>query len=340
MRFVSSLLLIILFALTADTAYVALKDGKKGRIDLPDTSEIYNSTLDNFHAGSKNGNYNLLKQDVEYLVIKSDTFRFFGNVAQRVTPVQNDETPAADELPAPLKTRNPEIISDRNIGDQNIDDQNIDEENIGEGNSDEEVESPDRTIVVGVDDAKNNMHIRTMMESNRKVAIHGAVVYCLSLGLQYGVALPLGIAANNNMDQGLAISSLIAGAIAGGMSISGSTRCGVGASLTYDTGRKYCLGLDKNINWGFYNAGWALEAVNLVMTGLAMTDQSLATALAFPSMVIGFVSTGMFLTSVANASHYSRSGYNKVQHASLKMDFVPVVSVENRCAGMVLNCSF
>jgi hypothetical protein len=321
MRIISSFLLVIFLALTADAAYVVLKDGKKGRIDIPDSSELYKSTLDSFHAGNKNGNYNLLKLNVEYLVIESDTLRFIGNVAQRVSLVQNNETPAADELPAPLKTGDSEIV-----GDQNIDEA--------------EVESPDRTIVIGVDNAKNNLHLKTEMESNQKVAIHGLVVYCLSMGLQYGVALPLSISAVNNQDEGLAVGSLIVSAIAGGMSISGSTRCGVGASLTYDTGRKYQLGLDKNINWGFYRAGWALKAAYSVMYVLASTDKSLAQALGLPAMIVDFVSTGMFLTSVANSSHYSRTGLNKVNHASLKIDLVPVVSVENKCAGMVLNCSF
>jgi hypothetical protein len=320
MRIVSSLLMVVFFVLTAETAYVVLKDGKKGRIDIPYSSELYNSDLNSFQAVSKNGNYNLLKQNVEYLVIESDTLRFIGNVAQRVTPVQNDETTITDELPEPLKSENEEIVDDQSTS--------------------EEVESPDRTIVIGIDNTNNNTHLRTEMESNRKVAIHGAVVYCVSMGLQFGVVLPLSIAVLENQDEGLAIGTLIVSAISGGMSISGSTRCGVGASLTNDTGRKYHLGLDKNINWGFYRAGWALKAVYVLMNGLAMADQSLAVSLSFPAMIVDMVSAGMFLTSVANASHYSRTGLNKVKHASLKMDLVPVVAVENKSAGLVLNCSF
>ncbi|HEX2958528.1 MAG TPA: hypothetical protein VHO70_16955 [Chitinispirillaceae bacterium] len=321
MKIIGSLLVIIFVTLTAEAAFVVLKGGKKGRIDIPDSSELYNSTLDNFRAISKNGYYNLLKQNVVYLVVENDTLMFIGNVAQRSTPIQHEEkTTISDELPQPLNTRNDEVIDDET--------------------TDYQVESPDRAVVIGIDNTKTDMHHLTEMESNRKVAIHGAVVYGVSLGLQYGIALPLNIAAVENGEQGLAIGSLIISVIAGGMSISGPTRCGVGASLTYDTNKKYHLGLDKNINWGFYRTGWALKAVYVVMYGLSMIDQSLAEALGFPAMIIDFVSAGMFITSVANASHYSRTGLNKVKHTSLKMDIAPVVSVENKCAGMVLNCSF
>jgi hypothetical protein len=75
------------------------------------------------------------------------------------------------------------------------------------------------------------------------------------------------------------------------------------------------------------------------MYGLALTDNTLTEALAFPSMIIDIVSTETFLTSVANVSHYSRTGQNKVKHTSLKIDLVPLVSVENRRAGMVLNAA-
>ncbi len=316
MRIVSSFLVVFVLALTADSAYVVLKGGKKGRIDIPYSSELYDSSLNNFQAVSKNGNYNLMKQDVEYLVIDSDTLQFVENVAQSKVHSEENETVVSDELPAPLSRASDEIIDNERV---------------------EEVGVPDRTAVIG---EQSEGRLLTEMESNRKVAIHGLVVYCLSLGLQYGVALPLSSAAVRNNDEGLAIGSLVVSAIAGGMSISGPTRCGVGASLTYDTSRKYNLGLDKNINWGFYGAGWALQAVNSVMSLLVLADPSLINDLGLPSALIGLASSGMFLTSVANSSHYSRTGLNKVKHASLKMDIAPVVSVENRCAGMVLNCSF
>lgn len=319
MKMISSLLMVLFLALTADTAYVILKGGKKGRVDITDSSELYDSTLNSFKAVSKNGNYTLLKQDVECLIIESDTLRFVGNVAQRGDVTESKETVVSDELPAPLSRDHRVVPGDELISEI------------------EDVSAPDQTEVIG--DHKSG-RLLTEMESNRKVSVHGLIVYCFSLGLQYGVALPLNNAAIRNEDQGLGIASLVVSAIAGGMSISGPTRCSVGASLTYDTSRKYNLGLDKNINWAFYGVGWALQAVNSVMGVLVFSDPSLINDLALPSMLIGLGSSGMFLASVANASYYSRTGLNKVKHASLKMDIVPVVSVENRCAGMVLNCSF
>jgi hypothetical protein len=130
------------------------------------------------------------------------------------------------------------------------------------------------------------------------------------------------------------------GLVASGFTVASPIRSGVGASMAYDANRKYNLGMNKNINWGFYKAGWVINAIGGVLNVVASLDTSSATTLSMPLMFLGIASNAMFITSVATASGYTRSALNKVDDTAIKLDIVPVVSFYDKKTGVVLNLSF
>jgi hypothetical protein len=137
---VSFLLLMFLFTIGIDAAYVVLKDGNKGRITIPDTAVLFDSTKSSFLSVNKYGNYVLLKKNVEYLIMDNDTIRFSGNVAQLVKSATKNETSTVQDI--------------------------IDESPVSEtvGSREQEVESEDRTVVIGINNVRNDSRLASAAE--------------------------------------------------------------------------------------------------------------------------------------------------------------------------------
>lgn len=89
---------------------------------------------------NKYGNYVLLKKNVEYLIMDNDTIRFSGNVAQLVKSATNNETSTVQDI--------------------------IDESPVSEtvGSGEQEVESADRTVVISINNVRNDSRLKKEME--------------------------------------------------------------------------------------------------------------------------------------------------------------------------------
>jgi hypothetical protein len=124
--------------------------------------------------------------------------------------------------------------------------------------------------------------------------------------------------------------------------IYGALRSGFAASNVY---RLDIAGMKKNRNLGIYGAGLSLLAVQFLSLGaagaLACTDAHEAAHYALGISVISSnAAYVMFIISSINATWYTGKALKRVWGSGFEMHFIPTVSVTNKSAGLLLNCSF
>lgn len=194
------------------------------------------------------------------------------------------------------------------------------------------------------------------LEEARLLTKDGATRYFVGLGIEYGIITPLSFVQINSDDMGLAFLGLGLSIGSAGLQMSGGIRAGVGASLAYDYGTELHTVDSRNINWGFYKAGWALEAVNNlvgIITFVTALDyassrssgdtdlrapQSLA-VLSIVSLTLSIASDAMFITSVANSLKYTKQARYRKSAGRLEFNLQPTFTAKGDL-GAQLVCRF
>jgi len=155
---------------------------------------------------------------------------------------------------------------------------------------------------------------------------------------------------------GLAFLGLSLSIASTGLQMSGGIRAGVGASLAYDYGMELHTVDSKNMNWGFYKAGWALEAANSLIAVIIFftaldyvssvneggseldAPESLA-VLSLVSLSLGIASDAMFITSVANSVKYTKKAQHRESVEKLEFELQPAFTAKGDL-GARLVCRF
>jgi hypothetical protein len=190
----------------------------------------------------------------------------------------------------------------------------------------EQIRPENESEVVGQTAAPSlyDNQLKSSIYEAQKLAIRGATTYFIGFGMSYLVATPLTFlaAADNNL--GLAVLALGASGVASGLQFSGPIRAGVGASMAYDELYRAGIKTDKNINWGFYAAGWVFQAINAAISFVSILANSSGSSSGVavsnsPNYTIAFISLGltiatdaMWMTSTINSLTYTKKAYTKV----------------------------
>lgn len=188
----------------------------------------------------------------------------------------------------------------------------------------------------------NKKKIIAELKVPKMLAGTGTAFYFVGFGLEYLVAVPMSINAIVTQNVELATASSIISIAATGFQISGPIRAGIGASMSYDLSKKYGLTARKNINWGFYQAGWVFTIVggilNVAGTIIASSGDEISPALSFAALGTGIAADAMFITSVINAASYT-SNVRKSEALS-SIDFQPYFSYSTKSTEIGLNLKF
>jgi hypothetical protein len=153
--------------------------------------------------------------------------------------------------------------------------------------------------------------------------------------------LPLSITAT---DEGMAITALVVDLAATGFKISGTTRNGVGGSIAYNVALRRGLEPDRNINWGFYKAGWAFSVIAgltnvLLQLGGSDMDDGFAGTVSIISLTSSITADVMWTVGVINSLKYTRNAAkNSNSHSSLSI--APTYSLARKSVGAVAALSF
>jgi hypothetical protein len=181
-------------------------------------------------------------------------------------------------------------------------------------------------------------------ETAQKLAGMGAGLYFAGLALSRGLALPLNIAANEQQSGELLITSGVIDLIATGFKISGTTRNGIGASLSHDVAYNRGLNPDHNINWGFCKAGWAFIAIGSISSAilnLGATEMDYGTIFTFSLITTscGIANDIMWSMGVINALIYTKKTNNSGAEQS-KISVTPMYSARQKSFGLTTTVAF
>jgi hypothetical protein len=336
MRKISGILLyLLIISSCANAAYIALKNGKEGRIDVHDTTAIYNSKKSYFYAVTSKGEFLLGKRSIKYLVMNKDTLFFSGNEVQIVHAV-----PGVDTLSV-------NVTSDSSLSLKKI-----------AGISDSTIVDLSNGTKININETTAALSI--MLDSCDRIGRGGATLFWLGFGLNYGLAAPAGAvsffkwiisgtffgdSSDHSYKQGFHFS-LVTNRVAKAMMITGAAYCGTGASLAFKSGKPYIPGMRKNGNIGFYRAGLITEATSTALLLAALfadpNDQQgdVGPLLWGTIFVLGSVSNVMFITSTTIASIYTGHTVSELKKKTIEVQIHPAVSYSSKSAGLAFTISF
>lgn len=200
------------------------------------------------------------------------------------------------------------------------------------------------SVVIGNEEKKPDIISRV---KNDLISAHlnvkkGSSVYFAGLAIDYCVLLPMQITAGITRNNGLAIGSMVGGIITTGMKISGPIRCGVGASMMYDSYRLTGISTSKPKHWVYYQIGWTFSAIGSVINvastlSASVGDNQVPVALSFVSLGLGLASEIMWISSCTSAIKYSKKIRSNVGLSSLQIR--PYYNA-NKEAGAKLSMNF
>ena len=110
MKIIKLFVTILLLSSTSYSAYCKLQNGKKGNFVLIDTISVYDSLEKSFRVKTKEGLNTLVKKQVVFLVINTDTIRFVNNRAVHSdgslynVAISFNEEYTKDEIESKIKT--------------------------------------------------------------------------------------------------------------------------------------------------------------------------------------------------------------------------------------------
>jgi hypothetical protein len=196
--------------------------------------------------------------------------------------------------------------------------------------------------------------LKSSLYESQKLAVRGATAYFVGFGVSYLIATPLSFLAVADNNIGLALLALGAGGLATGLQFGGPIRAGVGASMAYDELYQAGIRTDRNINWGFYRAGWVFQAINAAISAVntlinsaenSGSSSSGVTVSSTPNYTLTFISLGlgiatdaMWMTSTINSLSYTKKAYTKVGGLT-GFDVSPYYTWDGK-AGVRLSCLF